>query len=378
MELLHTAYENGSWNRALERAMDSEKTLIIIFSTFDTEAIQVPLQEIQEAYPSSHIMGASTAGTIYMDTLKENSCCVTIIKFKTTELKLVTTSIKDMQDSFNEGKNLAAQLKDDALKHVFILSNGLNTNGSELVDGFNEVFESQVPTSGALAADDGKFKSTWVIADAKVDTHGIAALGFYGQDIRYASSSQDGLDIFGIERLVTRSEANVLYELDGKPALEIYKKYLGQQADKLPLSALSFPLSLTTNSNDKVTRTIIGVNYGDNSMTFAGDIPQGSYVSFMKANLDRVITGANSAATELRFDDYNGENVLAIAISCIGRKAILKQRTEEELESALEVMPPNTMQIGMYSFGEISPTQNRCCELHNQTMTLTSLWEKDA
>ncbi len=378
MELIHASYENGSWNEPLDGSMDSERTLIIIFSTFDADAMQAPLQELQKTYPSSYIIGASTAGSIYMDMLEENNCSVTIAKFKTTDMKLVTTSIKDMQESHNEGTKLATKLKDENLKHVFILSNGLHTNGSELIDGFNEVFESQVPTSGALAADEGKFESTWVIVDGKIDTHGITALGFYGEDIRYTASSQDGLDIFGIERLVTRSEANVLYELDGKPALEIYKKYLGEQAKKLPLSALSFPLSLMTGSNDKITRTIIGVDYDDNSMTFAGDIPEGSYVSFMKANLDRVIAGANEAATELCFNDYDGENILSIAISCIGRKAVLKQRTEEELESVLEALPKNTMQIGMYSFGEISPTQNRCCELHNQTMTLTAIWEKDA
>ena len=378
MELVHTSYENGNWDKPLDKSMDSEKTLVIIFSTYDAGTMQTPLQELQEAYPSSHIVGASTAGTIYMDMLEENNCSVTIAKFNTTDMKLVTTSIKDMQESRNEGKKLATKLNDESLRYVLILSNGLHTNGSELVDGFNEVFESQVPTSGALAADDGKFESTWVIVDGKTDTHGITAVGFYGEDIRYTASSQDGLDIFGIQRLVTRSEANVLYELDGKPALEIYKKYLGDQAQKLPLSALSFPLSLATDSNDSITRTIIGVNYDENSMTFAGDIPQGSYVSFMKANLDRIIAGANEAATELHFEDYDGESVLSIAISCIGRKAVLKQRTEEELESVLEAMPKNTLQIGMYSFGEISPTQNRCCELHNQTMTLTAIWEKDA
>ena len=186
------------------------------------------------------------------------------------------------------------------------------------------------------------------------------------------------MDIFGIQRLVTKSQANVLYELDGKPALEIYKKYLGPQAKNLPLSALSFPLSIETDDAQNITRTIIGVDFDDNSMTFAGNIPEGSYVSFMKANLDRVITGANEAAAELDFQEHKDEAVLNIAISCIGRKAILKQRAEEELEATLEQMPKNTLQIGMYSFGEISPADNRCCELHNQTMTLTAVWEKDA
>ena len=378
MQLEHFSYKTGSWDKPLNAAMDSERTLVILFSTFGVEAMKKPFEELREAYPSSIIMGASTAGTIYMDSIEEDNCSVTVAKFAQTKLKLVTTSIKEMQDSFNEGEKLGKALQDDALKFIFTLSNGLHTNGSELVAGLNTSFGSKVPVSGALAGDDGSFTSTWVITENKIDTYGIAALGFYGDSLCLAAGFRDGLDIFGIQRLVTKSKANVLYELDGKPALEIYKKYLGPQAKDLPLSALSFPLSIETEGTQNITRTIIGVDFEDNSMTFAGNIPEGSYVSFMKANLDRVITGANEAASELDFQKHKDEKILSIVISCIGRKAILKQRAEEELEATLEQMPNETLQVGMYSFGEISPADNRCCELHNQTMTLTALWEKDA
>ena len=378
MQLEHFSYKDGSWDKPLNAAMDSKSTLVILFSTFDAESMQKPFDELQKVYADSIIMGASTAGTIYMDTIEEDSCSVTVAKFTKTRLKLVTTSIKDMSDSFNEGERLGQTLQDDALKFIFTLSNGLHTNGSELVLGLNASFSKTIPVSGALAGDDGSFTSTWILTPEKIDTHGIAAVGFYGDSFRLAAGFRDGLDIFGIQRLVTKSQANVLYELDGKPALEIYKKYLGPQAKNLPLSALSFPLSIETDDAQNITRTIIGVDFDDNSMTFAGNIPEGSYVSFMKANLDRVITGANEAAAELDFQEHKDEAVLNIAISCIGRKAILKQRAEEELEATLEQMPKNTLQIGMYSFGEISPADNRCCELHNQTMTLTAVWEKDA
>ncbi len=378
MRLEHFSYKNGSWSKPLNAAMDSESTLVILFSTFDVNAVQRPFDELRKAYPNSLIMGASTAGTIYMDTIEEDSCSVTVAKFTRTKLKLVTTSIQDMADSFTQGEQLGEALQDDSLKFIFTLSNGLHTNGSELVSGLNASFKTQIPVSGALAGDDGSFTSTWVVTQEKIDTHGIAAVGFYGDAFCLSANFRDGLDIFGIQRLVTKSKANVLYELDGKPALEIYKKYLGSQADKLPLSGLSFPLSIETADAQNITRTIISVDFDANSMTFAGNIPEGSYVSFMKANLDRVISGANEAAGGLDFAQHKDEEVLAIAISCIGRKAILKQRAEEELEATLEQMPKETLQIGMYSFGEISPADNRCCELHNQTMTLTALWEKDA
>ena len=378
MQLQHYSYKNGSWERPLNSSLDSASTLLIIFATFDAQTMQQPLNELKKVYVNSLLIGASTAGTILMDTLEEDICSVTVIKFTSTQIKLASTSIQDMQDSFNKGEYLSKQLQSEDLSHIYILSNGLHTNGSELVAGFNNQFQTKIPSSGALAADDGKFESTWVIVDSKIDTHGITAVGFYGDNIRFSTSFQDGLDVFGIKRLVTSSKANILYELDNQPALEIYKKYLGPQAEKLPLSALSFPLSIETDSDKNITRTIVSVNFEDNSMTFAGNIPEGSYVSFMKANLDRVIAGANDAADTLDLQEYDDSAILNIAVSCIGRKAVLKQRTEEELEAVLEMLPKKTLQIGMYSFGEISPTQTMCCELHNQTMTLTAIWEKDA
>jgi hypothetical protein len=184
--------------------------------------------------------------------------------------------------------------------------------------------------------------------------------------------------MFGIERRITKSKANVLYELDGQPALELYKKYLGEQSKNLPLSALSFPLSIKTDRDEDIIRTVIAINEDENAMTFAGNVPQQSTASFMKANPDRVIEGAYEAALNLNLEGYKNERLLVIAVSCIGRKLLLKQRVEEELEAILKVMPKNTLQIGMYSFGEISPARSNYCELHNQTMTLTAIWEKDA
>ncbi len=378
MKLQHYSYDNEQWDRPLDASLDSSSTLVIIFSTYSAEKVREPLQKMRETYKDALIIGASTAGNIFMDSVEESPFSMTVIKFDTSKIKLVSTHIQDMQNSFESGRYLAKNLKEEDLKFIYVLSNGLHTNGSELVDGFNDVFDSKLPISGALAADDGKFESTWIIANGSIDTNGISAIGFYGDSIHYSSSYKDGLDIFGIQRLVTRSKANVLYELDGKPALEIYKEYLGEQSQRLPLSALSFPLAIETATKENITRTVLAVDEKEKSMTFAGDIPQGSYVSFMKANLNRVVAGANKAAEELHLDTlYDGE-LLTIAVSCIGRRLILKQRTEEELEAIVEMMPQDSTLIGMYSFGEISPTQNKCCELHNQTMTLMAIWERDA
>jgi len=370
MQLKYFVHD-GTWNQPLDNAMDSKETLLLLFSTYSVEDLQTPLQELTAVYKNSTVIGVSTSGNICMDEELENSLVVTVMQFSSTQ-------IDSMSHSYQVGRELANILQSPDLKNIFLLSNGLCTNGSQLTDGFSSVIGEDVQTSGGLAGDDAKFESTYVIVNENVYENGICAIGFYGENIRFRTSSKDGLDKFGVKRLVTRAQDNILFELDNKPALEIYKKYLGEKAKELPSSGLYFPLSIEKNANKEIIRTILSVNHDENSITFAGDIPEGSFVSFMKANYDRLIDGAAQAAHELSFSDYEDEPLLVLAVSCIARKLVLKQRVEEELEAVLEALPKNAIQTGMYSFGEISPAANKCCELHNQTMTLTAIWEKDA
>jgi len=189
--------------------------------------------------------------------------------------------------------------------------------------------------------------------------------------------SLGGWDAFGPERLITRSKENVLYELDGRSALDLYKNYLGDHARNLPSSALLFPLSVRAREKDApVVRTVLAIDETDQSMTFAGDVPVGAYARFMKANFDRLIDGALGAARSSHQALGEGTAELAVLISCVGRKLVLKQRIEEEVEAVREVLGPDTVLTGFYSYGELSPfTPDARCELHNQTMTITTLSE---
>jgi len=217
-----------------------------------------------------------------------------------------------------------------------------------------------------------------VIAGGEPRTNLVTAVGLYGDHVRVGHGSKGGWDIFGPERKVTRSEGNVLFELDGRPALELYKEYLGARAAGLPATALLFPLALRSGPSDQKTlvRTVLSIDEARQSMTFAGDIPNGCLAQLMRANFERLIDGASDAAQLAKSTGAeNGSDVLAIAISCVGRRLILGERAEEEIEAALDVLPRGTKQIGFYSYGEISPYASGHCDLHNQTMTLTTLTE---
>jgi len=271
---------------------------------------------------------------------------------------------------------LAEQLSSNGLVHVFVLSDGLHVNGSELVEGLAAGLPEGVQFTGGLAGDGDRFQSTWVLGDRGLESDAVVAVGFYGQRLRVGFGSLGGWDPFGPERLITASRDNVLFELDGKSALGLYKDYLGKHAAGLPASGLLFPLSLRREGGEtSVVRTFSAVNEADQSLTFAGNIPQGYYAQLMKANFDRLVEGAVGAA---RICQNTGAKhpELAICISCVGRRMILKQMAEEEVEGVRDVLGPAVTLAGFYSYGEIAPfSSGGKCELHNQTMTITTLCE---
>jgi hypothetical protein len=315
---------------------------------------------------------------IYNSEINDHSITLAIVKFEHTTIRLAVDELSPNNDSSGVGARLARQLQQDDLRAVMVLSDGLLVNGSRLVASLSSNLANDVVITGGLAGDADRFEKTWVWANGDMRSGYVCALGLYGDRLGIGHGSRGGWDVLGPEREVTSSQDNVLYALDGQPALELYKKYLGDRADGLPATGLLFPLAIRNEeeSDGNTVRTILGVNEDDQSITFAGDIPQGSFVRLMRANFDRLIDGAADASDAISTSGYQQGPILSIAISCVGRRLVLGPRTEEEIEAALDGMPQNTRQIGYYSYGEISPLASGRCDLHNQTMTLTAIWEQ--
>ena len=338
------------------------------------------LADVHDKYPGVRVFGCSTAGEICDTAVRDDSAVVTVVDFESSRIEYSLVHVNESANSFDLGKRLAQGLPLEGLVHVFVLSDGLNVNGSELVKGLAEHLPPDVSITGGLSGDGSSFEETVVVFDGQAAPGTVGALGLYGKDLRIGFASLGGWDPFGPERLITRSEGNVLYELDGRSALELYKTYLGEHAKGLPATGLLFPLSLRTEEGaTPVVRTILGVDEAEQSMTFAGDVPTGAYARLMKANFDRLIDGAIGAAKACHEAVGASSPDLAILISCVGRKMVLKQRIEEEVEGVREVLGPDTTLTGFYSYGEISPfTPDAKCELHNQTMTITTISERAA
>lgn len=358
---------------------DSENTLVLVFCAPVFFNHSQPIQELRAFYAQAKMIGCSSAGEIAGKCILDNSISVAVIQFEHTTLKLACEKVHSADDSFKAGKHIASMLNQEGLSGIFVLSDGLKINGSELVKGINTIQKEQLIVAGGLAADGSHFQKTWTVLNGDIHTDIIAAVGFYGDKIHFGHGSRGGWDIFGPERRITRSKGNILYELDNTPALALYKQYLGDKASELPASGLLFPLAIRKDGSDtKLVRTILGVNEKEQSLIFAGDIPTGYLAQLMRANFDRIINGA-AEVSHLVLNNIAARNdnpILLIAISCIGRRLVLGERTEEETEATLEFFPDNTSQVGFYSYGELSSLLNGSCDLHNQTMTLTSITEE--
>lgn len=366
-----------NWTNQGPGSLTGPPQLVLVFGGSSLVSDSKYFEVIKSFYPNSHLLLCSTAGEIMDTTVSDNSLVITAILFEKTSLNFAQTSITKTENSLKAGEDLASQLPKENLVHVMVFSDGLKVNGTALVKGLRSKLSASVSVTGGLVGDGSDFKHTYVGLDKTAEEGKIVVIGFYGDSLKIGYGSLGGWNTFGPERLITKSKDNVLYELDGKPALELYKEYLGDQAQGLPGTGLLFPLSLRLKSDDgkenEIVRTLLAVDEKDQSMTFAGDMPEGVYAKLMKANFERLIDGASDAAKMSIQSSASSHPELAILISCIGRKLVLKERTEEEIEAVREVVGERAAITGFYSYGEICPTAptEKQCQLHNQTMTIT-------
>jgi hypothetical protein len=356
MDLIHcTHLPHQGWAPPLPAHLDSPGTWVLAFGGRQLQDNPAVLQDLASRFPRSVVMGCSSAGEIAERQVADGSISVAVARFGATQLCRASTPLADASESAAAGQRLASQLPAEGLRAVFLLA-------------------------GGMAGDGSRFEKTWVLDDGQTRDHCVTAVGLYGPRLRVGHGCSGGWTEFGPERRITRAQGNVLYELDGQPALALYKHYLGQLADELPGSALLFPLSLRTNPDSPaVVRTILGIDEASQSMTFAGEMPEGAVTQLMRTNVDRLVASAEDAALQA-LDGLGAQGpVLAVSVSCIGRRLVMGERTEEEVEAVVDALPPGSTHAGFYSYGEFGTSQGcQTAKLHNQTMTLTVFSEAAA
>lgn len=357
--------------------VSTKPQLILAFG--DKKAISQPgfYGHLRSNFPEAEIAICSTAGEIMDKEVTDASAVITALEFDHTRIQTISVEIKDYYNSFDAGVTLSKTIWKEDLCYVMVLSDGLLVNGSELIAGINSAVPANIPVTGGLAADGIEFHSTAIGLNDVPTSGSIVIIGFYSKKLQVGHGSMGGWEMFGMAKKVTKSHENVLYEIDNNNALALWKEYLGIYAEDLPWSALLFPLAIIMpDSSELLVRTILSIDEESQSLTFAGDIPQGSQVKFMKANFDKLIDAASQAAAFSIEHKAKQSPDYCLLISCVGRKMILKNRVDEEVEAVADIFDDTTVISGFYSNGELSPFNKESrCQLHNQTMTITTFYE---
>ncbi|PQJ77845.1 FIST signal transduction protein [Polaribacter porphyrae] len=336
-------------------------------------------EDIKGFFSDGHIVFGSTSGDITAEAVEDDTITVTAVEFERSTFEIKTSNVlasNDSLDSAKTGKELVEQFPKENLRYIFVVSDGSFINGSQLTIGMNSGVNNNTIITGALCGDAARFETTLSSYNEQPKKGEIVAVGLYGDSLEVSFATNGGWIPFGPERLVTKSNSNILYELDGKPALDLYKTYLGDKSEELPAAALLYPLKVkSSDKNKSIVRTILNINEEDNSMILAGDIAEGSLVQLMMTNVDSIVNAAEVGAQQA-LDMREKEPELAILVSCIGRKLVLDQRVEEEVEEVVEVIGNKATVCGFYSYGEIAPFDGeKNCQLHNQTMAITLISE---
>ncbi|HET9658348.1 MAG TPA: FIST N-terminal domain-containing protein [Kineosporiaceae bacterium] len=371
------AAEMGS--AGLPADLDSPSTLVLVFSGLPAAEAGNALPVLRRAFPRSVIVGCSTAGEIFGGSVRDGGLCVAVARFERTRLTVARIDLPDAAASRAAGAELARQLQEASLSAVLVYSDGLTVNGSQLMKGLNDGLAEPVVVTGGLAGDGDRFETTWVVVGDKPVSNAVVGVGLHGDAVVIGHGVGGGWDAFGPQRVITRSVGNVMYELDGKLALDLYERYLGDLFAGLPWTGLMFPLTINERpDSDSFIRAVLSVDRDAHTMTFAGDVPEGWTAQLTRPNPVRVVEGATQAAEACAVRSPVAGECLAVAASCCARRLVLKERTEEELEVVTQGLPPGAQLVGFYSYGEITPLPSGRSDLHNQTMTLTLLAERPA
>ena len=365
---------NGPFVFEKERIQLNNPLVLVFGDRFMLEQEDL-LAEVKTIYPNGHLVFGSTSGEIIGATVLDNSLTMTAIEFEKARFSVKKKNVSDFRNNdFELGKSLLSEFPKENLKNIFLVSEGSFVNGSSLISGFKNG-NQEVNISGGLCGDGDRFQKTLCSYNERPKEGEVVAIGFYGDSLEISSASYGGWSTFGPERSVTKSKGNILFELDGKPALDLYKEYLGEKSKELPKSALLYPLNVCVDDQQPIVRTILNINETQNTMVLAGDIPEGSTVQLMMSTVDDIAEGASMAA-KLAMENRVHKPELAILISCVGRKLVMGQRTEEEIEEVVSIIGDDAVVTGFYSYGEMAPFSGQeSCRLHNQTMTLTLISE---
>ncbi len=256
---------------------------------------------------------------------------------------------------------------------LFLMSAGLRADGDALVHGLESSFPFKVPIYGAFAADDMEFQGTAVFDGRELCQEGVIACVLDLDRIEAHGVAIHGWKEIGDSHIVTRSEGNRVYEIDGRSALQLYREYAGIEGQKDLATALEFPLQVIRKNGTRVLRAIIAI-HEDGSLVFNGNVPQDSTV-YLSSPPGASVVDATIRELE-SFHEISSKAHAGILFHCAVRHHALGDEVEREIQTACQLWGiPVT---GVFSYGEIGELKGSGCDFHAATYSLFLMYDKES
>jgi hypothetical protein len=358
---------------ALLEKLDCSPTACWLFSS-PSPKLRELVRGVVHAVGVVNLVGCTTDGEISSVGLSTGSVVLCGIVTDQIEFNIAcATGLR--KNSEDAGRRLAQQLP-STVRYVQVFSDGLTGNGCAILRGLASALGPHVPIAGGTAGDDGEFRNTWQFFGSDVLSDAIVAIGFSG-DFSFGTGVSSGWSPIGIAKKVTKARGNVVYELNGQPALEVYERFLGKHADKLPSVGVEYPLGLVNgvgccDEDFHLLRATMSVNRSDGSIVFAGEVPEGSMVRLTCGDHASILEAAEKAAASALADLGDATAVMAFFYSCMARKIVLGRRTREEIHRIRSAIGPRLPIVGFYTYGEYCRIKRGGSSLlHNETACVT-------
>lgn len=372
-------YSASDVHATLERlsAVDFKPTLALLFAS----KVALDLPEITAAFAKHgvDVFGVSSASEIMSDgtsddSVFDESCAGLLLDVPRSRYSIGIFSGGDIP-SFSLGET-AGEWASDTFERPSLLigSSGMTADGEQLTKGILSKFSKPIPIFGGLAGDDLQLRETLVFSGNDSTTHGVICIAFDSDYITVQGMAASGWQPIGAPKRITKSEGNVVYEIDGVPVIDAYERYLGGMNNLTTNSALAasnYPLQLVRPEGYSVLRAGLVVDTERNAIIYGGTVPEGSTVRFSTPPGTTIIKAAQQAMES--FHNRQPDADALVLFSCKGRHNALGPGIEDEIEYFQKLW--DVPLAGYCSYGEIGYNEEGYCDYYNNTCVLVTLKE---
>lgn len=347
-------------------------TLAIIFASVCFEP-----EKINSVFSSKNIQvfGASSYGEIINNQIHKNSIVVLLLDIPKNYFSIYANKLTDNNAypiSYKAGEIGQSIFANPA---YLVAYSSFTVDGVSIVEGINNSHNEKTPLFGGMASNNLSEHKTFVFTNNEIYTEGLIFLIFDNDKIELNGIASSGWEAVGVARKITKANENVVYEIDNRPALDLFEEYYDLKRTNTPIGleiGTKYPLQVINKDKTTVLRTVLLANKEEKSLVFGGRIEEGAMVKFSIQPTFEIINKTISEIVNLYSTNKHADAL--IMFTCVGRQVAFGPIMEEEIEGVYDIW--NSPMAGLFTYGEIGNAPNKSSDFHNETCSLVLLREK--